>query len=60
MPLIREGVVDFVRILSTVDGLKKAMGISDDIDVTSPQFDIEIYEVKQAISMAKAKHPEDY
>ena len=60
IPLIREGVLDLVRSLSTQEGFKKAMNIKPDVDISNPKFDIEIYKVKEAIQEVKAHNPNDF
>lgn len=46
--------------MSTADKFKITFGIKSDIDITEGAFDLEIYQIKEALHQTKTLNPEDY
>jgi hypothetical protein len=46
--------------LADEEGFKKLMGIKQSIDIKEPQFNFEIYQLKDTISDLKQNNPDDF
>ena len=60
VPFIREGVSNFIEEISSDEKFKSYMGIKPEVDLLDPNFDFEIYSVKEALNYTRTNHPEDY
>jgi hypothetical protein len=60
LPLIREGVSQMIKDISTQDKFKKFMGIGADVDIADKSFDLDIHEVKEALHLTRINNPDDH
>lgn len=60
LPLIREGVSQMIKDISDTDKFKTFMGIGSEVDVTDKGFDLDIYEVKEALNHTRINNPDDH
>ena len=60
LPLIREGVSQMIKDISSEDKFKKYMGIGADIDIADKGFDLDIHEVKEALQYTRVNSPDDH
>lgn len=60
MPLIREGVSQLIKDISTEDKLKSFLGINSEVDIKDKAFDLDIHEVKEALQFTRMANPDDH
>lgn len=60
LPLIREGVSQMIKDISTQERFKKFMGINQEIDIADKSFDLDIHEVKEALHLTRINNPDDH
>lgn len=60
VPLIREGVFDQIKQISTQTLFKKAFGIREDVDVTDANFDLELHTLKETLAYIRVYSPDDH
>ena len=51
---------NFIEEISSDEKFKSYMGIKPEVDLLDPNFDFEIYSVKEALNYIRTNHPEDY
>lgn len=51
---------NFIEEISSDEKFKAYMGIKQEVDLLDPNFDFEIYTVKEALNYTRTNHPEDY
>jgi hypothetical protein len=49
-----------VRSISTEDKLKEFLGISKEVNIADKSFDLDIYEVKEALHYTRINNPDDH
>ena len=60
VPFIREGVSHTIREVSTEANFKAFLGIAQSTDIAGKGFDLDIYEVKEALHQVKTCNPDDH
>lgn len=49
-----------IKDISDTDKFKTFMGIGSEVDVTDKGFDLDIYEVKEALNHTRINNPDDH